>query len=101
MKFGMYAIWDEAARQFLPPFVLPTEAMAVRAFTQAVNADDSTIAKHPKDYTLFDLGTWDGESGLLTTDKIKALYNGLQLILPARGDPRQLNLVKESENEVA
>jgi len=59
------SVRDSAADLFGQPFFVPTTAMALRGFADAVKrADgDSDLTKHPDDFTLFELGTFDDETG--------------------------------------
>lgn len=59
MKLFAFAIFDDKAKAYLPPFFLPTMAMGQRAFTTAVNDPTTEFGKHSADYTLFCLGEWD------------------------------------------
>jgi hypothetical protein len=75
---NMYAIHDASAEAFLPPFTLPKDAMAQRAFSDCVNADDHQFSRAPDDYTLFKLGTFDNEHGLIQPlDAPLSLGNGV------------------------
>lgn len=80
MIHNVFSIYDEKAQAFLPPFVLPKTAMAVRTFSDCVNSSDHQFSLHPQDYTLFNLGIWDDETGEYTIDQKKALHNGVELI---------------------
>ena len=68
MKYKIFSIFDSKAENFNTPIFLPTEGQAIRIFDDMVNdqADKSEIAKHPEDYTLFCLGEFDSDAGLVT-----------------------------------
>ena len=59
MKQQIFSIYDSKAEAYNTPFYLPNENMAVREFTNLANDADSTVSKHPADYTLFHLGEYD------------------------------------------
>ncbi len=61
----IFSIRDQAADAFLPPFTLPTEEMAMRTFGDCINDQKHAFAQHPDHYTLFVLGTFDNETGLI------------------------------------
>lgn len=65
MLLRCFAVWDVKAEAFMRPFFAVTAGSAIRGFSDAVNAPDSEIAKHPEDYTLFEVGTFDDHSGLM------------------------------------
>lgn len=51
---------------FATPFFMPTHNEAIRAFADTVNNRDTTINKHPEDYTLIHLGEIDTSLGVIT-----------------------------------
>ncbi|WNK12477.1 MAG: nonstructural protein [Microvirus sp.] len=65
-KYAIVAIRDSAMDRFMPPAAMITTAQAIRGFIDEVNRQhpDNQIAKHPEDYELWMLATWDEESGL-------------------------------------
>lgn len=64
MKLEMMAIFDQAAKAFLPPFCVASEAIALRqlrALGQEQPKHD--FVRFSDQYTLYFLGTFDNESG--------------------------------------
>ncbi len=78
---------------------MQTDGLAIRGFTDLVCDAESTLAKHPEDYTLFRLDTWDDQTGkadgweapvclgtglefvaarAINTDKIAALHGEIE-----------------------
>lgn len=55
----VYAIYDSAAQSYQAPFAVANKGSAMREFIDACNNKDTFLAKHPADYTLFLLGTFD------------------------------------------
>ncbi len=91
MKHKMFTVFDSAAGAYLPPFVLPAEAMAVRVFSDCVNSSDHQFGKHPSDYTLFELGVWDDSAGVvsLLPSGGGKIVNGLEVIAEVKWDDAQ------------
>lgn len=69
MVLNVYSVYDLKAKAFLSPFFLPQDAMAVRALIDAVSDPTHQFAKHPEDYQLFKLGSFDDALGVLTAGK--------------------------------
>lgn len=65
MLYSMFSVFDAKADAFLPPWIMPRTTMAQRTFSDCVNSNDHQFAAHPEDYTLFQLGMWDDETGQL------------------------------------
>lgn len=61
MHLEIFSIYDQKAEAHLPPFFLPTKAMAIRTFKDCVNNPEHAFGRNPGDYTLFHLGHWDDE----------------------------------------
>lgn len=59
------AVRDSALDAYLPPFTVPALGLAIRSFQDELNSKDSPIAKHPGDYTLHCLGTFDTDTGVI------------------------------------
>ncbi len=59
MIHQVFTVHDSKASAYLPPFYFSTLGQAIRAFTDSVNDPGHGFAKHPEDYTLFHLGTYD------------------------------------------
>ena len=82
--FVMVSVQDRVADTYGPPFFLPHVGVAVRQFTDEINREDANnmLFKHPEDFDLFQLGTYDDSVGMVTQDSI----------------PRQLVLGKDCRN---
>lgn len=64
MKLCMMAVFDSASAAFLPPFVVATPMMALRQIRdQAARQPDHDFVRHADQFTLFQVGSWDNESG--------------------------------------
>lgn len=74
-----FTIYDTKAEAYLPPFILPTRAMAIRIFTDCCNDDGHAFGKHPHDYTLFQCGTFDDNTAHEVL-KLEAIGNGVEYV---------------------
>lgn len=63
MKLKVFAVYDEKACVYGTPFFMMTEAEATRAFKDLANDEKTTVGRHPSDFALFCLGTFDNEEG--------------------------------------
>lgn len=83
MIYSVFSIYDSKAEAYLPPFILPKQAQAKRAFADCVNSESHQFGANPADYTLFELGTFNDEDGqhLLHRANI-SLGNGLEYLEP-------------------
>lgn len=85
MQIQAFAVFDEKASCYDKPFFMPTWAMAKRMFGDAVNQVDTAVSKHPADYKLYGLGTFDVESGMLEgTSTPTFICHGSDFVEPER-----------------
>jgi len=94
MNHRLFTVYDEKAEIFIPPFFVPTDGLAVRAFADCVNSADHQFGKHPHDYTLFFVGTFDDSDASFQIEHKKSLGNGVEFL-----DPTHVTAFKEFENE--
>jgi len=57
------AVKDRAVDAYNRPFYVPTIGAAIRSFTDEVNRNESEMNAHPEDYDLYDMGTFDDQTG--------------------------------------
>ena len=57
-----------------------TDAIAIRTFADCVNDPDHAFGKNPHDYTIFFIGTFDDETGLISKQTPETLGNGVQFV---------------------
>lgn len=55
----MFVVFDCKAEAYLQPFFMQASGQAIRAWIDLVNDKTTQFSKHPEDYTLFELGTYD------------------------------------------
>jgi len=64
MKLKVYTIYDSKIQTYMRPFFLQANGAARRAFEDLVNDKSTEISRHPEDYTLFELATFDDQTGV-------------------------------------
>lgn len=62
MILRAYSLHDVKALQYHPPFFQSTDAAAVRALRDLVNDMNTTVGRHPADFKLYCVGTYDDET---------------------------------------
>lgn len=63
MRLKIFAVYDSKLAAYFHPFYCPHEAIAKRSFSATANDPQSQIHAHPADFTLFELGEWDDDTG--------------------------------------
>lgn len=88
MKMVIASIRDAKSEVFAQPWFTATAAAAVRSFSDIVNdpTNNSMISKHPEDFQLYELGTFDDQEGKLDVHalpKILVAGDSIKKDLPA------------------
>lgn len=78
MRLFAYCIFDRASGVYDRPFFAQTDQVAVRSFCDICSDGDTQVGQHPDDYTLFRVGTFDNNKGLLQGEVPEKLINGLE-----------------------
>lgn len=66
MTNKLFVVYDSKAEAYMVPFFMMTTGQAVRAWSDTVNDPNSMFAKHPGDFTLFEIGEYDDQNGYVT-----------------------------------
>jgi hypothetical protein len=69
MKPKLFSVYDSKIESYDKPFMAKTRGEAIRGFRDFVNEKDNMVSRHPEDYTLFEIGEYDEEKGLLLPHK--------------------------------
>lgn len=65
MLMKAYSVMDVKAKAYNTPFFMAQDGMALRAFGDLVRDPKTSIHAHPEDYSLFHVGSFDDESGIM------------------------------------
>jgi hypothetical protein len=76
----VFAIYDQAAKAYMSPFSFQSPGQAIRAFTDLANDQNTNVGKHPEDYSLFQIGSFDDEKGLLKDMKHVNLGKAIEFV---------------------
>lgn len=63
----VFTVYDVAVGNYLQPFFMRSKGEAIRAFTELVNDKTHAFSKHASDYVLFEIGSFDLITGLITS----------------------------------
>ena len=82
MNMKIFAIFDAKAEAYNQPFFLTNEGQATRGFSDAVNDPQSIMGKHPADFTLFRIGTYNEETAEIKSESPTVLGVGVEFQTP-------------------
>lgn len=90
----VFAVRDSALDAFQRPFFVPAQGLAIRAFSDEVNNPQSDFFKHPADYELFHLGSYEEDTaGFQLLPQPKSVIRAKDSIIPA-DTPKSVSRVK-------
>ena len=69
----VFAVKDIKVGAFMAPFFMRSKGEAIRAFTDFANDGQSMPSKHPEDFCLYEIGTWDDDTGSLVSIPMESL----------------------------
>ena len=65
MKQRLFSIYDKIAHVYAKPILMQNAMVAIRSIRDAMENKDHEFAKHPEDYALYELGSFDDISGMI------------------------------------
>lgn len=71
----LFTLYDSKAEAFEPIISIPSTGEALRAIEEAVKLPDHKFCKYKNDYTLFEVGAFNPQSGEI------AIYSEKKLLL--------------------
>ena len=80
MFLVMYSIYDSCAKLFDRPFYSHGDPHAQRSFRDVVLDAEHPIGKHPEDYMLMRVGTFDSNSGAIVPCEPVKVITGLDCV---------------------
>ena len=77
----MYSIHDSKGGFYSNPFYARQNGEAIRSFMNAVDdpSPNNLMHRHPADYSLFEIGSFDDLTGVITPIDPKHLCNGVDI----------------------
>lgn len=95
MLLKIFTVYDCKAEAYLPPFYLSAVGQAYRHFADTASNAEHPFGKHPADYTLFQIGTFDDQhAGIAMLDAKISLGTALEALQLEETEPPLFNDLK-------
>jgi hypothetical protein len=83
MIHGLFSVRDAATETYNITFTAPTNAAAIRQFGDLAQDTNTNVYKHPDDFVLYRVGSWDDDTGTVHPEELIKLahardYHGIQ-----------------------
>lgn len=89
-KLNSYCIFDTAAAFYQRPFFCGADGEATRLFVDLVGDKTSPPGKHPEDYCVFRIGSFNDLTGVIVGDQVReCLITGMDVIAMERSIERE------------
>lgn len=76
----LYVLHDSKSETYTAPTLHQARGQAIRSFSDAVNGKEGILSQHPADFTLFEIGTYDLTTGVITSYDAKiSVANGVDV----------------------
>jgi hypothetical protein len=84
MKLNAYTIYDVASGVYMRPFFSQADGQAIRGFKDIACDADHEIGKHPEDYTLYRIGSFNDNTGKMEGEELEKLATALEMVSNSR-----------------
>jgi len=103
MVTRLYALHDSKAKAYQQPFYQMNDGLALRMVQDAMTDGKQMFCRHPEDYSLWFLGEFDDETGLLQSPDTgpAVIIQLVQLVPEHQAEPLQMDLTDpEAANKI-
>ena len=81
MKMFMFAVYDSCSKMYDRPFCGRSEGEAVRSFGDIASDADHPIGKHPEHFSLFEVGSYDDNTGVVVAvEPVRYIVSAHELV---------------------
>ena len=94
MRTKVFSVYDAKALFYGVPFFMPMVGMATRSFGDLIDDPRSAVNKHPEDYSLFLLGEFDDQSGVMVPQTAPSMIITGNEYLSSKKDKNVLEVVR-------
>lgn len=84
-----YTLHDVKALSYSPPFFTTNDMVARRMVSDLVNDKNTSVGRHPADYKLYKIGTFDEGNAVMTPCRSLSMSSTACRSMPIRGSRRR------------
>lgn len=99
MLLRAYTLHDVKALNYSPPFYAHNNAMAVRMLEDLVSDSNTSVARHPSDFKLYCVGSYDDSNGVLMPLNIMEHIMDAVACVPAHDNRNLFNMQNLRKSE--
>lgn len=80
MLLNVYTLYDVKSETYGLPYFAVNDAIAMRTCYDGCLMADSTVSRHPEDFTIYRLGYYDDSTGVITCSQRVHVVDVVSLI---------------------
>lgn len=84
MLLNAYTLYDSKALTYSPPFFTTAHGAAVRMVMDIAGDVNTSVGRHPADYTLFCVGHWNDATGTMLPFEVREHISDVLPLVPRR-----------------
>lgn len=101
MRLNVYTIFDTASGAYMRPFFVNSDGQALRMFGDIASDAEHEVGRHPEDYSLYRIGTYDDNKGQLVPEDKECLATAQEMVAKARNSVNRQHLEEVTNGQVA
>jgi len=82
MLTNAYTVYDVKSLTYSPPFFAVSHGAAVRMFSDIANDTNTSVGRHPADYSLYCIGQFNDAVGVMLPNDIREHISDATALLP-------------------
>lgn len=83
MQLFAYSVYDNKALVYGTPFFAVNDGSAIRSFYDLSNDPNTTVGRHPSDFSLFCVGAYDDQNAsLVAAAPVRHVVDAMALLKP-------------------
>ncbi len=100
MRLNVYSIFDVAAGVYGRPIFVGSDAEALRLFGDIALDAEHSVGKHPEDYSIARIGTYDDNKGQLVGEAVEFIGTALAMVSASKSvNQDQMELLEKDISE--
>lgn len=96
MQLKAFCLLDTKVQAFHAPFFMAHVGHAIRACSELAQDMSTTVGRHPADFMLFEVGTFDDQTGSLSASATPINHGPVLAFIPNQRHQGTLDIVPES-----
>lgn len=84
MLLNAYTLYDAKALTYSPPFYATAHGAAVRMVMDLASDQNTSVGRHPSDFSLYCVGQWNDAVGCLLPADVRQHISDVLPLIPAR-----------------